>query len=454
MVSNRFRWGIIVRVGLILLLGWVALLTTQTHFWLVAGWLGLFAVLLTGELIRYVERTQRDLGNFLLSIRQGDFTGNYRRRARNPYEEQIGQAFQEIMLVFQRLRRERESEHLYLQTIVEHVGIALLCFDAAGEVRLMNETARQLFHRPYLKNISSLIDVKGNVSGLVEAIRHLPTGQRELVRLVLHGQLANLSVQATELKLEGERLKLVSFQDIRSELEAQEVEAWQKLIRVLTHEIMNSVIPISTLASVTHQMVEQMVPPEAEKTTLDEEETADLLESLRTIEQRSQGMAHFVKAYRSLTQVPVPQFTTVAVQALFQRVVTLHRPRLEAQGVKWTIWVEPPTLQLTADPELIEQVLINLVVNALDVLVGSEAPTLQLSGQVAADNRVALQVADNGPGIAADRLEQIFVPFYTTKTNGSGVGLSLSRQLMRLHRGSLQVRSEAGQGTVFTLLFG
>ncbi|SDK86157.1 Histidine kinase-, DNA gyrase B-, and HSP90-like ATPase [Catalinimonas alkaloidigena] len=453
MAFNRFRWGILIRVGLILLLGFAAVLTTQTHFWLVAGWLGLFAALLTGELIRYVERTQRDLGNFLLSIRQGDFTGNYRRRARNLHEELIGQAFQDIMQVFQQLRRERESEHLYLQTIVQHVGVALLCFDAAGEIRLMNEAARQLFRRPYLKNIQNLREVADHAPALTAVLERLPSGQRELVRLVMQGQLMNLSVQATELKLEGEWLKLVSFQDIRSELEAQEVESWQKLIRVLTHEIMNSVIPIATLASVTHQMVEGMVPASPGKTTLDEEETTDLLESLRTIEKRSKGMAHFVEDYRSLTQMPVPVFTDVEVLALFRRVIALHRPRLEAQQVALKLQVTPETLRVTADPELLEQVLINLMLNALDALQAWPSPVLWLVGYVQPNGRVALQVKDNGPGIPPNLLEQVFVPFFTTKKNGSGVGLSLSRQIMRLHRGSLQVQSEPEKGTVVTLHF-
>jgi len=433
-----------------LLLGYLGFyITTQTHFWLVSFWVALLVVALTFELIYYVERTHKDLSNFLLAIRQSDFSTISPALDKRSNKD-LKNVLLEITRVFQRLRSEKETHHQYLQTVVEHIKVALLCFDETNEIKLMNEAAKNLFGKPYIRNIAALKYIEGD---LLDTIQQLEAGNKSLIKLEMNGALLHLSIQASEFKLQNSRYKLVSFQDIRNELEAQEVESWQKLIQVLTHEIMNSVIPIATLTSVINQMLADEQGKGGNLTTLNEEDTADIRNSLQTIESRSKGLVTFVKAYSSLTQTAKPNFREVHVEELFNRVYRLLKSTVDKKGICFEIICTQPDFYIIADLELIEQVLINLVLNAIDAVAACKKPIISLSATRAADNQAILQVKDNGPGIDSEIIKNIFIPFYTTKKKGSGIGLSLSKQIMLLHKGNITVQSIAGEGSVFKLYF-
>jgi two-component system, NtrC family, nitrogen regulation sensor histidine kinase NtrY len=445
---KNFRLHIVSRILLILALGFAMLyILTQTHFWLVAFWLGLAVIILTSELIYFIERSHKDLENFLLSIRQSDFSTLFPGLRNKGSNDELKQAYTEILKVFQHLRSEKESGHQYLQTVVEHIKVALVCYDDKEEIHLMNGAARQLFGKPYIKNIKALEQID---KPLLETIRHLEAGKKELVKVMRQGHALHLSVQATAFKLGHKSYKLVSFQDIGSELEAQEVESWQKLIRVLTHEIMNSVIPIATLSSVVNEMLQEKA---AQHPHPEEEEKQEIRNSLQTIENRSKGLVSFVRAYASLTQTAKPVMQDVAVEVLFNRVYTLLRPAIDKKHIKFTIRLLQEDLQLKADPELLEQVLINLLLNAIDALEHTADPAIELTAGRTGSGQTALQVKDNGTGIDEQTIQHIFVPFFTTKKKGSGIGLSLSKQLMLLHKGNITVQSVKGEGTVFKLTF-
>lgn len=446
MEYKYFRWNVIVRIAILLVLGYAAVyVLTQTHFWLVSFWLTLALVLTLVNLIKYVERSRRELAYFLLAIKQGDFTNTYHHKK----QSDLNYAFYEINKVMKSLRNEKATNLLYLQTVVEHVRVAVLCFDAEYKVHLVNKAARELFQRPHLTSVSSLEIVSPTI---VERIREMQSGERELIKVQIGGELNNLSVLATTFKLQGETYKLVSFQDIKNELEEKEIESWQKLIRVLTHEIKNSVIPISTLSDVILQMLkdgnEDGLP---DLSKLDEESVEDLIGGLETIETRSKGLASFVATYDQLTKLPQPEFKTVHVGQMIGRVQTLFRPDLELRNISMHIF-SPEGLEINADPDLIDQIMINLVKNAMEAMKGQTDGMIRITA-TDEENGVTLQIRDNGPGIPDEILENIFVPFYTTKESGSGIGLSLSRQIMRLHRGNITVHSEEGQGTSFTLRF-
>jgi two-component system, NtrC family, nitrogen regulation sensor histidine kinase NtrY len=335
--------------------------------------------------------------------------------------------------------------------VVEHVNIALLCFEADGKIILLNRAAQELLQKPFLKTLN---DLKTIDYELYATIVQLAANEKSMIKVIVKGQLLNLLVQVTEFKMQGLPYKLVSLQDFRSELEAQEIESWQKLIRVLTHEIMNSVIPIANLSGIVNQMLEDTTGKGNYRNlgTLDTEEVDDLHGSLQTIENRSKGLVNFVKAYKSLTQMGEPTFKTLSVHALFEQVYKLLQPRLTDNGIVLEKQIVPAALTLKGDVELLEQVLINLLINAMEALEGVENPVVKLVGRQTEGN-IEIQVADNGPGIPAEILEHIFVPFYTTKKTGSGVGLSLARQIMRLHKGSIAVQSAAGEGTRVVLSF-
>jgi nitrogen fixation/metabolism regulation signal transduction histidine kinase len=444
MEYKYFRWNVVIRIAIILVLGYAAVyVLTQTHFWLVSFWLALALIITLINLIKYVERSRRELAYFLLAIKQGDFTNTYHYKK----QSDLNYAFHEINTVMKALRNEKASNLLYLQTVVEHVRVAVLCFDADYKIQLVNKAARELFQRPHLTSVNSLAIVSPQV---VTKIQEMESGERELIKVQIGGQLNNLSVLATTFKLQGETYKLVSFQDIKSELEEKELDSWQKLIRVLTHEIKNSVIPISTLSDVILQMIKQGGDkPDLSK--LDEESVEDLIGGLETIETRSKGLAGFVKTYDQLTKLPQPEFQTVKVAKLISRVQNLFKPDLEHRQISMQVF-SPDDLTVQADPDLIDQILINLVKNAMEALDGQTNGLIRITG--AADEQgVTIQVRDNGPGISDEILENIFVPFYTTKESGSGIGLSLSRQIMRLHRGNITVQAEEGVGTSFILRF-
>ncbi|OEK00946.1 hypothetical protein BFP97_05230 [Roseivirga sp. 4D4] len=444
MEYKYFRWNVIIRISLIILFGYGSVyVITQTHFWLVSFWLILALIVTLINLVRYVERSRRELANFLLAIKQQDFSNTYHYKK----EDDLNYAFHEINQVLKTLRNEKASNLIYLQTIVEHVRVALVCFDDQMRVQLVNHAAKELFDKNLITSIRSL---KHLSEELRDTITNIKNGERELVKLTLGGKLMNLSILATEFKLQDEAFKLVSFQDIKSELEANEIESWQKLIRVLTHEIKNSVIPISTLSDVILQMIkDDSGQPDLSK--LDDEGIEDLVGGLETIESRSKGLANFVKTYDQLTKVPKPDIQTVKVEELISRLVNLFKADIDQNLIQLALNLEEE-LTIEIDPDLIDQVLINLFKNAIEALQGQKKPTISLHAH-RDEEGTSITVSDNGPGIPDEIVENIFVPFYTTKTSGSGIGLSLSRQIMRLHKGSLEVRSTKDRGTSFLLKF-
>jgi nitrogen fixation/metabolism regulation signal transduction histidine kinase len=436
---------------LIVVLGYAMLyILTETYFWLVAFWIGLAIVILISELIHYIERSHRDLENFLLAIRQSDFSSLFPSLRNKGTDDGLKQAYYEILKVFQGLRSEKEFGHQYLQTVVEHVKIALICYDEKEEVQLMNEAAYQLFGKPYIKNIKAL---ELTDKSLLETIRNLAAGRKELVKVNIQGTTLHLSVQATAFKMGQKSYKLVSFQDIGSELEAQEVESWQKLIRVLTHEIMNSVIPIATLSSVINEMLQEKAAQNPNPAQEEDEEDIDIRNSLQTIENRSKGLVSFVRAYSSLTQTAKPVMREVRIEELFTRVYTLLRPSTAKKGIKFNILLLQEKLRIMADPELLEQVLINLILNAVDAVEGRQNAAIDMIAGINPSGQPLIQVKDNGAGIDEEVLQNIFVPFFTTKKKGSGIGLSLSKQIMLLHKGNITVQSVKGEGTTFRLTF-
>lgn len=446
-----FRTQIIIRLLLILGLGFsIIYVLTETNFWLVSIWLSLFVVFLFVELLRYIERTHREMENMLIAIQQGDFSNTfYRLPAMRG--NMLSDVFNQLSTTFQQLRQDKEGNHLYLHHIVRQIKVAIICVDASGKVQLINEAAKSLLGKPFIKHLD---DLKALNQELYQTLVNIQAGEKNMLKLILDQSLLQLLVQATEFRMQGNDFRIISMQDFRTELEEQEVASWQKLIRVLTHEIMNSVIPISNLSA----MVNQMLISVDEKQTLslrvlDQEDIQDLYGSLNTIEDRTKGLLTFVKAYKSLTQISQPQFKEIEVQALFQRVHALLKNKLEAQGIMWEENITPRNFIVIADFELIEQILINLIHNAVDALERVSSPKICVSAIISDKNQRVIQVKDNGKGIDNEVIEQVFIPFFTTKEQGSGIGLSLSRQIMRLHKGSISVQSTRGEGSIFSLIF-
>jgi nitrogen fixation/metabolism regulation signal transduction histidine kinase len=451
MVYKRFRANCIIRILLLgITISGFFFFLFRTTLYAALFILGIFIFYQIYALIRYVEKTNRDLTRFLQSIQYSDFSQTFKVEGLGSSFEALKNAFNEVMNAFRKTRTEKEEHYRYLQTVVQHIGIGLVAFQPSGEVELINTAAKRLLRVPHLKNIKSL---ESWSKPLVSTLLKLKSKDKALVKVEDSNELLHLALYATEYKLRGQNFSLVSIQNIHSELEEREIEAWQKLIRVLTHEIMNSITPIASLASTINELIKESYEMRSSEENIDAESLTDIRHASQTIQKRSQGLLHFVDAYRNLTLVQKPNFQIFALKELFARVEKLMQTNIKDKSINFEVSIEPQSLELAADPELIEQVLINLLLNALHAVKGRKKAQIDLDARLDGRGKILLQVKDNGPGIPEENLEKIFIPFYSTKEGGSGIGLSLSRQIMRLHNGFIGVHSDPKVETVFTLRF-
>ena len=404
--------------------------------------IGLLIAYQIWALIHYVERTNRDLGRFFQAIRYADFSQSFVTGGLGSSFDELKKAFNEVLDAFRSARADKEEHARYLQTVVQHVGVGLVAFDAQGQVELINTAAKRLFKVNRLRNLSGLESLSPQ---LVKTLRELDPRQKALVRIEQGHDLLQLAMYATVFRLRDREFTLVSVQNIQTELEEREMEAWQNLIRVLTHEIMNSITPISSLAATVSGLLGT--------DHLESESIPDVRDAVQTIHRRSEGLLHFVDAYRDLTRLPAPRFEIIRASELLSRVEQLMARQINEAGVELHTSIDPDSLELTADPELVEQVLINLVRNATEAVSGSDGARIELRAHTDGRGAALVEVVDNGSGIVEEAMEKIFIPFFTTKQDGSGIGLSLCRQIMRLHRGSISARSRPGEETAFTLRF-
>ena len=451
MVYRNFRFLIIIRV--LLLVASVILviyLVGQSHHTVTSIIIGIVIILQIFDLIRFVERTNKKLTQFLESIRHSDFSSSFTDHGRGKSFEKLNKAFNDVINEFKSTRAEKEEHFNYLQTVVQHVSIGIIAYRRDGKVDIINNSIKNLLHITSLKNIG---DLKMIEKDLPDLLLKMQAGDRKLIKLYLEDELLQLSVYATEFRMRGEDFILASIQNISSELEEKEIESWQKLIRVLTHEIMNSITPISSLASTVIQMLIDKSEDDLRLNPLDLEDIEAIENALNTIQGRSQGLLNFVEIYRNLTRIPKPNFRYFPVSEMFERCHHLLKPKFTQLSIACSNRINPENMMMTADPDLVDQVMINLMLNAIDAVKGKEDPFISVSAFANKNGKVVIELSDNGYGIKPDILDKIFMPFFTSKKEGSGIGLSLSRQIMHLHKGSIGVKSKPNEGTTFTLTF-
>ena len=448
---DNFRLNVAARAlllfGLIALAAWSA---TNTKWQVTPLACAALAIVLLIELVRYVESVNRELAEFLSFVAHGDFAASPPLARKGQVFRELESAYRLLAGKYRSLNLQRAANHQYLEALVEHVSIALVCLDAHGAVTLMNREAKALFQTPHLASLKSFTRIDPT---LPATIAELVDGGRALIGIKLADEALQLALFATEFELLGERYKLISFQNIRDELEQREIDYSQKLIKVLTHEIMNSVTPIISLTKLIRDRLVDESTGELVVENLTSEEQHDLARGLASIHSRGSGLLKFVQAYSALTNLPRPSITEVDVGALLDRVHALMAPVLEAEGVALQVQAVGANMLVRADPQQIEQVLINLLKNATEALTSREGGRVILRGSRDDHGKVLVQVIDNGSGIDAAHLDDIFLPFFTTKRSGSGVGLSVSRQIMALNKGLLTVKTALGVGSEFTLRF-
>lgn len=402
-------------------------------------------------LYSFLEKSNREIVHFLESIHYDDFTNTYPERNSGSSRDLLYHEFNEILRKFREIRADKEAQHQYLRTIVQHIGIGIITFDSDGEVQIMNNAAKKLLGMKLIKNINQ---VAREHPALKESFTELKTGGRDLVKITKSDDEVQLAVYAIELSLRGKAFKLVSIQNIQSELEEKEMEAWQNLIRVLTHEIMNSVTPISSLAATVETELAEFLENGMNINQIADDTIEDFHLSVKTIHNRSESLIKFVSDFRNMTRIKLPNLEPTGVEDMIKHILILLKPDIEHSKISVNCSVKPG-LEVNIDREQIEQVIINVVKNAIQALEAAEKEnrSLTITAMPNDGGGAFISVADNGTGIEEEALKKIFIPFFTTKKNGSGIGLSLSKQIMRKHGGNITAKSQIGEGTEFLLKF-
>jgi nitrogen fixation/metabolism regulation signal transduction histidine kinase len=451
MGSKNYRLNIIVRVILLAVTIFLFFSSLESKLFVAPVIVAVIVIFQVASMIRYLDRTNRELTSFLQSIRFSEFTRSFQIEGMGGTFNELNKAFNEVMQDFQKVRAEKEESFHYLQTIVQNIDVSVIAYSADGNIELINKTAKKLFQLASIKNIKALETLSPE---LVRTLLSIKPGENKLVKVQYEDDFLQLAIYASTIKVKDKLIYLVTIKDIQNVLEEQETEAWQKLIRVLTHEIMNSITPIASLSSTLDLMLKGLVgESNSDELIIDRESVDEIQEALQTINKRSTGLLYFVNTYRNLTRIPKPNFKLCRVKGLFDTIDKLMEGEIRKCEIDFIARVEPESLELTADDQLIEQVLINLLKNSMHALNGWQSAKIQLLAFMNKRGRITLQVIDNGPGILKDVLDKIFIPFFTTKPSGSGIGLSLSKQILRLHNATITAHSEPGVETVFTMTF-
>ncbi len=448
MKFRDFRFRVAMRVGMIgLVMALFVYMISHPNM--------IFAALLTGliilgqlaELFRFTSQTNRKLTRFLESVKYSDFISGFTADNKlGASFRDLNSEFNEVLEAFRKARSEKEEHWQYLNTVVQQVRTGILSYDPEGNVQLINANAKRFMGVSNIKNIE---DLAVSNPKLLQIIKETGPGRSTLYKA---SQEFFLTLQATELRIRGNTMKLLTLQNIQTELQQQEIEAWQNLTRVLRHEIMNSITPISSLTSTLREILDYDMVRKNSHYELKSEGAEDLREGLSTIENRSKGLIKFIDAYREYTSLPPPKIKSVLVRELLDKVAQLMKPEIRKTSIEFRVSCDSEYLSIQADEEMIEQVLINLIKNSVEAVGETVSPYIELQGKYSGSG-VVIDVIDNGAGIIRDALNRIFVPFFTTKKTGSGIGLALSRQIMQLHNGSLSAESDPGVKTVFRLKF-
>ena len=450
MIFKRFTVFLIVRLVLVgiamLIVAWLVMQPGLHSASLIAA-----AVLLAvvAELWKFVSRTNREVARFLDAARYADYSQRFNFEKEGAGFKALGDAFTDIIERMRSRRADQEMEVRSLRALIEHIPVPLLTLHVDGSVTLQNNAARRLFGA---EHVTQLKDLRKFGVRFAESVATAVPGIRELVTFNVEGIEYHLTLATTEINSGGNSERLISLQDIQSELDATQTQAWEELVRVLTHEIMNSITPVTSLAKTAADVVEDVLRKDKAGEPLGED-LEDLRDAVSTVARRSDSLTQFVESYRQISRLAPPEKTRIRLGELFESASKLIVAEWPDSSVQFSFDVKPTELDVQADRDLLEPVLLNLLRNAWQSTANIENPIISLIGRMNRRNNVVIDVIDNGPGVPDSIATQIFVPFFTTRESGSGVGLALARQVMIAHGGFIRLsRNDAG-GATFSLTF-
>ncbi|MFD0765097.1 sensor histidine kinase [Mucilaginibacter lutimaris] len=447
MIFNRYEWRLVLRV----LLLFVAVLATtivatsgQILYGVITVPLVVYSVL---DLIRFNKKAQDEVNQFVESIHYRDFSRHFDVRKAPNELKPLRKGFNDINTTFKLISRERETQYHYLQKILELVDTGILSYEEeTGEIAWINEAFKSLISIPYLKTIHSL---EKREPGLYKDVVKMKPGEAQVLSITRDQQQVKMLVTASIMRSDEKLYKLIAFQNVSEALDETESKAWSKLLNVMTHEIMNSVAPISSLADTLKNRLQS---PEIAD-SIESDDLEDISLGIDTIKRRSEGLLKFTESYRSLNKITKLDLNKILVRNMFENLASLMRPTLEKKNIELEIILRDPALSIEADINLLDQVMINLLVNAIEAVKDKEEPRITLSAETQSSNRILVKVTDNGLGMPPELLDKIFIPFFSTRKTGSGIGLSLCKQIMLLHKGNIQAQSVEGKGASFILQF-
>ena len=439
-MKTRYEISLTIRVILLLASITAAAFCIVSNRYTLLIFVGLIIFFQILNFIQFINKTNTELSQFIEAVQYRDFSLQFTEKNAPVSVRQLRRAFNQINTTFKQLSSEREEQYQYLQKILELVDTGILSYDQEGNVGWINEAFKRMMNIPYLRNISSL--EKRDMS-VYQAIISLKNGDNQLVK-INHKQV--LLAKTTFLN-ESIETNLIAFQNVNEAIEDTEAQAYQKLLRVMTHEIMNSVAPIASLAETMERAVAR------KKEGKKDDEFDDISLGISTIRKRSENLLKFADTYRQLAKVSMTSFSKFYIRDLLEGVEILLENQIEQQNIEFDVVIKEFELMIEGDMVLIEQVLINLIINAIDAVKNQQNPKIMLSVFQNSQQQVIIEVRDNGVGMSDELIDKIFIPFFTSKINGSGIGLSLSKQIMALHKGTITVNSVEKQGTAFRLVF-
>lgn len=449
MFYKKFTFLIILRIALLLLNVLVlSIIFGDTRLFF--NQIILFAILILQvvELIRFVNHTNRELARLFLAIRHSDFSITFREPPLGKSFKALQQSMMEIIQAYKDVKIEKEAQYHFLQMLVRQLHFGIISLEEENNITIINPMAEELIGVPGAKNWKLVRQLNPSFA---MSIDDLGENARGLVAINVRGEKKTFVVDITSPIILGKPHRLLTFQDINSEIEQKEIEAWHKLIRILTHEIMNSVTPIASLTETMQTVLEDKDGHQKKSHEITDDTIKDIRFSLKTIHKRSDGLLSFIDTYRKLTKIPLPVMGPIEVNEMLNEIIQLMQSKVGNKHILLSAEVNPHLI-IQADHHLVEQVIINLVTNSIQAINEEKDGIINLKCYEE-NNRIILEVTDNGAGIQEKELNEIFIPFYSTKKEGSGIGLSLSKQIMSLHGGTIKVNSEPGQGTTFYLSF-
>ncbi|MFC2118469.1 PAS domain-containing sensor histidine kinase [Bacteroidota bacterium] len=389
-----------------------------------------------------MNRTNRELASFLISLKEKNTSVAFSKKNIDKTFKGLRQSFEIINEELKAVKLTNALKEQFLNIIVENAGAGLLAFNKSGKILIFNNSAQKLLNRPHAENLNELNKTNPDFHKIVMAIK---PGQQELViEKLSNGFKRNFSVRSTKLKTENDLISIITFHNINKELEDKEMDSWKDLTRVITHEIMNSLTTIPTLTATIDDCLSMVVSSGNNKN----QEITDALSCSKLVEERANSLIGFAERFRNLNKIPQLNITKVNIKELFDNIPKLIKVE---PNINFKIDVKPDNLVLFADEKLLDQVIINLVKNSIDAIEDKIDGQITLRAFMNMDNKIIIQIIDNGSGIPPDIIDRIFIPFYSSKKEGSGIGLSFTRQIIREHKGSITVNSVPDKETVFTI---